>query len=104
MIDALLAMGAGGQAGAGSQGGGGVTLLMMGSIFVIFYFLLIRPQQKRQKEHQAMVAALKKGDKIASTGGLIGVITGVSDDAITMEIAPKVRVKITRGSVAGKLS
>ena len=103
MIDALLAMGAGGQAGAGSQGGGGVTLLMMGSIFVIFYFLLIRPQNKRQKEHRAMLDALRKGDKIISSGGLHGVITGISDDAITMEIAPKVRVKISRGSVAGKL-
>ena len=51
-----------------------------------------------------MLEALKKGDKIISSGGLHGVITGISDDAITMEIAPKVRVKITRGSVAGKLN
>ncbi|MGD9158203.1 MAG: preprotein translocase subunit YajC [Desulfobacteraceae bacterium] len=103
MIDVVYAMGAGGQAGAGSQGGGMIGMLPIIGIFVIMYFLLIRPQQKKAKEHQAMVAALKKGDKIISSGGLHGVITGISDDAITMEIAPKVRVKITRGSVAGKL-
>ena len=103
MIDVAYAMGAGGQAGAGSQGGGMISMLPIIGIFALMYFLLIRPQQKKQKEHQAMVAALKKGDKIISSGGLHGVITGISDDAITMEIAPKVRVKITRGSVAGKL-
>lgn len=103
MIDVAYAMGAGGQAGAGAQGGGMSTMIIPLAIIALMYFLLIRPQQKKQKEHQAMVAALKKGDKIISSGGLHGVITGISDDAITMEIAPKVRVKITRGSVAGKL-
>ena len=51
-----------------------------------------------------MLEALKKGDKIISSGGLHGVITGIAEDAITMEIAPKIRVKISRGSVAGKIS
>ena len=104
MIDVAYAMGAGGAGGAGAQGGGMGTLLMMGAMFAIFYFLLIRPQQKKAKEHRTMLDALKKGDKIISSGGLHGVITGISDDAITMEIAPKVRVKITRGSVAGKIN
>ena len=103
MIHVLFAMGAGGQGGTGSQGGGMGAMLLPLAIIALMYFLLIRPQQKKQKEHQAMIAALKKGDKIISSGGLHGVITGISDDAITMEIAPKVRVKITRGSVAGKL-
>ena len=103
MIDVLFAMGAGGQGGTGSQGGGMGAMLLPLAIIALMYFLLIRPQQKKQKEHQAMIAALKKGDKIISSGGLHGVITGISDDAITMEIAPKVRVKITRASVAGKL-
>ena len=101
MIDVAYAMGAGGQ--TGTQGGGMGAMLLPLAIIALMYFLLIRPQQKKQKEHQAMVSALKKGDKIISSGGLHGVITGISDDAITMEIAPKVRVKITRGSVAGKL-
>ena len=102
MIDVAYAMGAGGQ--AGSQGGGMTAMLFPLALIAIFYFLLIRPQQKKAKEHRSMLDALKKGDKIISSGGLHGVITGISDDAITMEIAPKVRVKITRGSVAGKLS
>ncbi len=104
MIDVAYAMGAGGQAGAGAQGGGMSAMLFPLALIAIFYFLLIRPQQKKAKEHRAMLDDLKKGDKIISSGGLHGVITGLSDDAITMEIAPKIRVKISRGSVAGKLS
>ena len=104
MIDVAYAMGAGGQAGAGAQGGGMSAMLFPLALIAIFYFLLIRPQQKKAKEHRAMLEALKKGDKIVSSGGLHGVITGISDDAITMEIAPKIRVKISRGSVAGKLA
>lgn len=101
MIDVAYAMGTGG--GAGAQGGGMSAMLFPLALIAIFYFLLIRPQQKKAKEHRVMLEALKKGDKIISSGGLHGVITGLSDDAITMEIAPKIRVKISRGSVAGKL-
>lgn len=104
MIDLAYAMGTSGQAGAGAQGGGFGAFVPLILMFAIFYFLLIRPQQKKAKEHRAMIDALKKGDKIVSNGGLHGSITGLSDDTITMEIAPKVRVKISRGSVAGKLS
>jgi len=103
MFNLAYAMGAGGASGAGAQGGGMGAMLFPIAIVVIFYFLLIRPQQKKAKEHRAMIDALKKGDKIVSSGGLHGVITGISDDAITMEIAPKVRVKISRGSVGGKI-
>jgi len=104
MIDVAYAMGAGGAGGTGSQGGGMGAMLFPIALIAIFYFLLIRPQQKKAKEHRAMLSALKKGDKIISSGGLHGEITGISDHAITMEIAPKVRVKITRGSVAGKIN
>ena len=95
------AMGTGGTGGTGAQGGGFATFVPFILIFVIFYFLLIRPQQKKAKQHQAMLSALKKGDRVVSSGGLHGVITGIADDVITMEIAPKVRVKVSRGSVAG---
>jgi len=73
-------------------------------MFVIFYFLLIRPQQKKAKQHKAMLSAIKKGDKVVSSGGLHGVVTGISDEVVTMEIAPKIRVKVSRGSIAGVLS
>ena len=99
MNSLVYAMGAGGT-GGGSEGGGASVFLMMGLIFVIFYFLLIRPQQKQAKQQREMIAALKKGDKIISTGGMYGTITGLKDDVVTMEIAQKVRVKITRASVS----
>ncbi len=97
------AMGGGGASGAGGQGsafGAFIPLILM---FAIFYFLLIRPQQKKTKQHKEMIAALKKGDRVVTSGGLHGMITGVSDDVVTMEIAPKVRVKVSRGSIAGVL-
>jgi preprotein translocase subunit YajC len=99
MIDIAYAMGTG---GAGGQGGSGwqafIPIILM---FAIFYFLLIRPQQKKAKEHRELLAAIKKGDKVVSNGGLHGVVTGITDDVVTMEIAPKVRVKVSRGSIAG---
>jgi preprotein translocase subunit YajC len=91
------AMGAG---GAGGEGGGGFsTFIPLILMFVIFYFLLIRPQQKKTKEHRQMVSSLKKGDRIVTSGGLHGRITGLSDAILTVEIADKVRVKIARGNV-----
>lgn len=69
-------------------------------IFAVMYFLMIRPQQKRQKEHQAMISAIQKGDKVQTNGGIIGTITGLDQDALTVEIAPQVRVKVGRGFVA----
>jgi preprotein translocase subunit YajC len=92
------AMGGGGAAGGqGSAFGAFVPLILM---FAIFYFLLIRPQQKKAKMHKEMIAAVKKGDKIISNGGLHGVVTGVSDDTVTLEVAPKIRVKISRGFIS----
>ena len=100
MVDLVYAMGTGG--GGGGTGGSGLgAFLPLIIIFAIFYFLLIRPQQKKSKEHKQVLAALKKGDKVVSSGGLHGVITGLSDDVVTMEISPKVRVKVSRGSIAG---
>ena len=90
-----------GTGGTGGQGGGFGTYIPLILMFAIFYFLLIRPQQKKAKMHREMIASLKKGDRVVSSGGLHGVITGITDDIVTMEIAPKVRVKVSRGSVAG---
>ena len=87
--------------GAAGQGAGGFSsLIPIILMFVIFYFLLIRPQQKKTKEHREMINRLKKGDRIITSGGLHGRITGVSDTTATVEIADKVRVKIARGNVA----
>lgn len=67
----------------------------------IFYFLIIRPQQKRTKDHKMMLSALKRDDEVATSGGLIGRITGLTDTVVTIEIAPNVRVKVERSQVAG---
>ena len=92
------AMGGGGAGGSGGGIGAFAPLILM---FAIFYFLLIRPQQKKAKQHREMVSALRKGDKVVSSGGLHGVVTGLTDEVVTMEIAPKVRVKVSRGSISG---
>lgn len=70
-------------------------------VFVIFYFLLIRPQQKKAKEHQNFLNNLEKGTEVVTNGGLIGKITGLTNNLVTLEIAPKVKVKVTRSSIAG---
>lgn len=96
MFDIAYAMGQGGGEGAGGFAGF-IPLILM---FVIFYFLLIRPQQKRTKDHRAMVGNLKKGDRIITSGGLHGRITGMDDATLTVEIADKVRVKVARANVS----
>lgn len=99
---AAFAMGGAGQGGSAGAGGGFGALIPLVLMFVIFYFLLIRPQQKKQKTHQEMLNNLKKGDKVITSGGLCGEITGITDTKLTLEIAPKIRVKVLRGSIAGK--
>ena len=98
MFDIAYAMGAGGAGGEGSGGFMGFVPLIL--MFVIFYFLLIRPQQKRTKEHRQMVSNLKKGDRIVTSGGIHGRITGMDESTLTVEIADKVRVKVARANVA----
>ena len=98
MINIAYAMGQGGAAGQGTGGFSAFVPLIL--MFVVFYFLLIRPQQKKTKEHRAMITHLKKGDRIVTSGGLHGRITAVSETTLTVEIAEKVRVKISRGNVA----
>ncbi len=73
-------------------------------IFVIFYFFLIRPQQKRVKEHREMVAALKRGDEIITSGGIIGTVDRVmEDDRIEVILADNVKVQIIKSTVTSLL-
>ena len=69
-------------------------------IFAIMYFLLIRPQQKKVKEHKAMVEALSKGDEVVTNGGLLGRITDVDENFVTLKIADNVEIKVQRHAVA----
>ncbi len=66
-------------------------------IFVIFYFFLIRPQQKKVKEHKAMVQSLKRGDKVVTSGGIVGTVERIIDnDKVEVEISENVKVEIVR--------
>lgn len=100
MNSLAYALGSGGG-GAGGQGGGFSAFVPLILMFAIFYFLLIRPQQKKAKQHKMLLSSIKKGDKIVSSGGLHGTVTGLTEEVVTVEIAPKIRVKVSRGSVAG---
>jgi len=83
------------------EGGSGLTstLIMFALIFLIFYFMIIRPQQKRQKERQKMLDAVKKGDKVVTSGGIHGTVVGLEEKTLLVQIADNVKVKIERGSV-----
>jgi preprotein translocase subunit YajC len=91
------------QAAGGAQPNALMQMLPLVLIFVVFYFLLIRPQTKRAKEHRAMVAALGVGDEVVTGGGLLGKVTEVSDQFLTVEIADGVAVKIQRHTVQSVL-
>jgi preprotein translocase subunit YajC len=73
-------------------------------IFAIMYFLLIRPQQKKMKEHQNMVAGLRRGDQVVTQGGVIGKVSNVADDEVKLEIADGVKVRVVRSTIAQVLS
>ncbi|MFH1132627.1 MAG: preprotein translocase subunit YajC [Pseudomonadota bacterium] len=94
----------GGSAVPGCGGGGMMNLLPLILMFVVFYFLLIRPQQKKAKAHQEMLRNLKRGDKIMTSGGLLGTITGLTDQHITLEVAEKIRLRILRSHIMAKQS
>jgi preprotein translocase subunit YajC len=68
-------------------------------IFVIFYVLMIRPQQRRVKQHQAAIAAVKKGDDVVTAGGIRGRITKVADQEVEVEIANGVRVRVVKSTL-----
>jgi len=91
------------QAAGGSAPNAFVQLLPLVLIFVVFYFLLIRPQAKRAKEHKAMVAALAGGDEVVTSGGMLGKVTEMGDQFLTVEIADGVRIKIQRHTIASVL-
>lgn len=76
-----------------------MSLLPMILLFVVFYLLLIRPQQKRQKEHRNMVAGLATGDEVVTMGGILGKITKVEDNFVTIEVAKGIELRLQRASV-----
>ncbi|MFM1956533.1 MAG: SecYEG protein translocase auxillary subunit [Pseudomonadota bacterium] len=79
------------------------SFLPMVVIFVLFYFMLIRPQMKQAKAQREMIAALQKGDEVATSSGIIGKITKVGDDIISLEIAAGVVINVQKPAIQAKL-
>jgi preprotein translocase subunit YajC len=89
----------------GGNGGGLVsTLIMFGAIFLIFYFMIIRPQQRRSKEREKMLSNVQKGDKVITSGGLHGIVAGLDDKTILLDVGDKVKLKFERSAIASVTS
>jgi len=80
-----------------------INLLFIGGMFVLFYLILWRPQAKRSKEHRELVTALAKGDEVLTSGGVLGKVTKVSDDYVTIEVAEGVELNMQKSAVAAAL-
>ncbi|OSM02047.1 preprotein translocase subunit YajC [Magnetofaba australis] len=113
MTDLLISSAYAQDAGAAPAGGGIEGLVLMALMFAVLYFLMIRPQQKQQKQHKEMVANLSRGDRVVTTGGLIGVIHRVEESEIQLEVAmvdlggkdkSPVRVRVRRDMVGGMVA
>jgi preprotein translocase subunit YajC len=96
-MDSLLVLAAVSAAGGSAFF---VQIMPLLLIFVVFYFFLIRPQQKRAKEHEAKINAVQKNDEVVTGGGLMGKVIKVADDHVEVEIAPNVRVKALKSTLA----
>lgn len=98
MIDAVYAQAAAPAAPSASE-----QMLHMVVILAItvgiFYFMIIRPQQKRQKETAAMLASIKKGDRVLTTGGIFGIVVGTKDDVVVLKVTDEVKMEFSRASI-----
>ena len=89
--------------GAATEGSGAAMIMQFAPllfIFVIFYFLLIRPQQRKAKEHRNTIETLKKNDMVVTSGGVIGKVVKVDEHEVEVEIAPTVKVKVVKATIA----
>lgn len=86
-------------AGDGGAEGGVVNLIFLGAIFVIFYFFLIRPQSKKQKEIQRKVSVMKKGDKVVTSAGIIGILNAIEEDSVLVEVGSNVKIRFLTSAI-----
>ncbi len=96
-VTTVWAQGTGG-APAASQSTGGmlISFFPFVLIFIVFYFLLILPQQRKAKKHRAMLESLKKGERILTSGGMLGTVAAVNNKVVTIQVADNVRIKIRK--------
>lgn len=101
----ILAQENGGDQGASGSGLGNFMLIIYIALFIgIFYFLLIRPGQKQRKQHQEVIEAIRKGDEVMTAGGIYGTVSKLADDYVMVEIAKKIEIKLSRNSIARRIS
>jgi len=98
MIDLAYAMAP--SPGGGGNGGGMLQILpLMIGMFAIMYFLIIRPQQKQKRERENLLRAIKKGDRVVTTGGLYGTVVGLSEHTVTLKVADQVKLDFERSAI-----
>ncbi len=90
------------EGGEGEGGSIAPLIIFLVLIFGMFYFVMIRPQRKKQKEHETLMAELRRGDKVITAGGIYGVIESTSDDSVVIKIEDGTMIRVARSSVAGK--
>ena len=93
----------GGQQAVDPCAGGGSTgmIIWMVLLFALMYFMLIRPQKKQRDQHQKLVESLKRGDRVVTSGGLLGTIYGITENTVIIEVTDGVKVKIQKSHVSG---
>ena len=99
MIDLLAA-----AASAGEAPPAWLQFLPLVAMGVIFWFLILRPQMRRQKEHQTRIGGIKRGDQVVTGGGLVGKVVKVDDTYLEIELAPGMKVKAVKSTIADVLS
>lgn len=99
-MDLLIAM-----SPQGGEGGSMVsTIIMFGAIFLIFYFMIIRPQQKKSKERTKLLSNLEKGDKVVTSGGIHGIISGLDEKTCLLQVSDNLKIKVERSAIGTVLS
>jgi preprotein translocase subunit YajC len=100
-MDLLIAM-----APQGGEGGGSMvsTIIMFGAIFLIFYFMIIRPQQKKSKDREKLLSNLEKGDKVVTSGGIHGIISGLDEKTCLLQVSDNLKMKVERSAIGTVLS
>jgi preprotein translocase subunit YajC len=92
------------QAGGAPGGGGSMGLILMAGMVIVFYFFLIRPQAKKQKEQRTFETDLEKGSEVVTASGIIGKINKIEDQIITLEVANKVFIRVTKGAISKEMT
>lgn len=104
LIPSAYAQTAGAAGSSADMGGLASTFLPLILVFVAFYFLMLRPQQRRVKALQNAIANLKKNDQVITSGGILGKVSKVDDQYVELEIAPTVKIKVVRATIAEVIS